>query len=299
MKPETRSYYEQVVQRAVDRIVTHLDDALELETIAADACLSPFHFHRIFRGMVGETSLELSRRLRLERAAWQLATTDRAVTAIAFDAGYETHEAFSRTFRAAYAASPTGFRQMRRPRIELAATCGVHFTLDGSVPAIIPRDSGGRNMNVTIETMPELRVGAVHHTGPYNQISSAFAKLGQIVQTAGVAASADTRMLAIYHDDPETTPADALRAEAGMTLPSNATMPAGLDEHIVPAGRYAHATHIGPYERLGDVWARLMGEWIPASGERIADGPSYEIYANTPMDTPKDELRTEIYVPLV
>jgi AraC family transcriptional regulator len=299
MKPETRSYYEQVVQRAVDHIVTHLDDALELETIASDACLSPFHFHRIFRGMVGETPLELSRRLRLERAAWQLATTDRAVTAIAFDAGYETHEAFTRTFRTAYAASPTGFRQMRYPRIELAATCGVHFTLDAAVPAIIPRDSGGRTMNVTIENMPELRVGAVHHKGPYNQIPNAFAKLGQIVHGAGVVPQADTRMLAIYHDDPDTTPADELRAEAGLTFPSTATMPAGLEEHTVPAGRYAHTTHIGPYEQLGDVWARLMGEWIPASGERVGNSPSYEIYANTPMDTPKDKLRTEIYVPLV
>src|SRR5205085_11626663 len=128
MKPETRSYYEQLVQRAVERVARTLDQALDLETIAREACLSPFHFHRIFRGMVGETPLELTRRLRLERAAWQLAKSDRAVTAIAFDAGYEAHEAFTRAFRTAYATSPSGFRERRYPRIELAATCGIHFT---------------------------------------------------------------------------------------------------------------------------------------------------------------------------
>jgi AraC family transcriptional regulator len=41
-----------------------------------------------------------------------------------------------------------------------------------------------------------------------------------------------------------------------------------------------------------------MGEWLPASGERIANSPSYEIYRNTPMDTPKEKLRTDLYIPL-
>lgn len=299
MKPETRSFYEHAVQRAVERIAKHLDEALDLGVVAAEACLSPFHFHRVFRGMVGETPLELSRRLRMERAAWQLATTEHAVTTIAFDAGYEAHEAFTRAFRAAYATSPSGFRQRTHPRIELAASSGVHFSPDGVVRAFTPRKTGGQTMDVTIEEMPELRVGAVHHRGPYNQIPTAFAKLGEIIGGAGIVPSHDTAMLAIYHDDPETTPANELRSEAGLTLSAGVPVPAGLEEHRLPAGRYAHATHIGPYERLGDAWARLMGEWIPANGQRIADSPSYEIYRNTPMDTPEDKLRTELYVPLV
>jgi AraC family transcriptional regulator len=298
MKPETRSFYDQVVQRAIDRIATRLDDALDLETIASDACLSPFHFHRIFRGMVGETPLELSRRLRMERAAWQLAKTDRPVTMIAFDAGYEAHEAFTRAFRAAYSASPSGFRQRTYPRIELAAACGVHYNAEAIVRAFIPRDSGGQTMDVTIEHMPELRVGAVHHVGPYNQIPNAFRKLGEIANAAGVVGKPGAAMLAIYHDDPETTPASELRSEAGLTFASDAKLPAGLDEQRLPGGRYAHTTHVGPYEELGDMWARFMGEWLPASGERLANSPSYEIYRNTPMDTPKEKLRTDLYIPL-
>jgi methylphosphotriester-DNA--protein-cysteine methyltransferase len=66
MKPEPRSFYEQAVQRAIDEIVVNLDEALELETLAKGACLLPYHFHRMFRGMVGETPLELVRRLRME-----------------------------------------------------------------------------------------------------------------------------------------------------------------------------------------------------------------------------------------
>ena len=87
MKPATHSFYTDAVQRVIEHVVSHLGEALELETLAEQACLSPFHFHRVFRGMVGETPLELVRRLRLERAAWRLLHTDAPVTAIAFDAG--------------------------------------------------------------------------------------------------------------------------------------------------------------------------------------------------------------------
>ncbi len=109
MKAETRSFYVQVVQRVVEHVAQHLDEALALDLLAARACLSPFHFHRVFRGMVGETPVELARRLRIERAAWQLAHTPLSVTAIAFNAGFETHEAFTRAFRSCYGAPPSDF----------------------------------------------------------------------------------------------------------------------------------------------------------------------------------------------
>jgi len=62
--------------------------------------------HRIFRGVVGETVAEHIRRLRLERAAQRLKSGERPVTEIAFEAGYEAHEAFTRAFRARFGASP-------------------------------------------------------------------------------------------------------------------------------------------------------------------------------------------------
>lgn len=79
------------MQTALARVVASLDEALDLGRLAREAALSPFHFHRIFRGMVGETPLELQRRLRLERAAFQLFAPGTSVTSIAFDAGYESH----------------------------------------------------------------------------------------------------------------------------------------------------------------------------------------------------------------
>jgi AraC family transcriptional regulator len=298
MKPTTHSFYSDAVQRVIAHISSHLDEALALETLAEQACLSPFHFHRVFRGMVGETPVELGRRLRLERAAWRLLHTESPVTTVAFDAGYETHEAFSRAFRASYADSPSAFRRRAHARIELAAANGVHFREDGGIQAFIPRDSGGRTMQVEIRTFPALRTGTVRHVGPYMQISEAFARLGELAAPARLFEQPDAMMVALFHDDPDTTPADQLRSDAAIVVSKDVALPEGLTEQWIPDGEYASTLHVGPYEQLGDTWARFMGEWLPASGRRLGPGVSYEVYHNTPQDTPKAQLRTEIRIPL-
>ena len=152
-------------------------------------------------------------------------------------------------------------------------------------------------MDVDIRQMPELRVGTVRHVGPYNQIPKAFERLGAIAGPAGLLRQAGS-MMAIYHDDPETTPQDQLRSDAALVVPEGVGLPGGLVEQHIAAGRYARTLHVGPYEQLGDAWARFLGEWVPASGNRIGSGVSYEIYLNTPEQVPKNELRTELYVPL-
>lgn len=297
MKTATHSFYLEAVQHAIERIVDGLDRAIPLESLARGACLSPFHFHRVFRGMTGETPLELARRLRLERAAWQLVQTTERVTAIAFHAGYEAHEAFTRAFRAAYGMSPSAFRRRGSMRFQLPARCGIHYSPDGRVAKLIPRMREGEPMEVEIRELDEQRVGTVRHTGPYNQIHLAFARLGEALGRSGVAWRPGMAMMALYYDDPESTPPEALRSDAAVVLPHDVQMPSGLVEQHIRGGRYACTVHRGPYEGLGDTWSRFLGEWLPASGYRI-DGVSFEVYLNDPRNTRQDELLTEICVPL-
>ena len=152
-------------------------------------------------------------------------------------------------------------------------------------------------MKVDIVERPELRVAAVHHIGPYSRISQAFAKLGELAGKAGLFQQGAT-MIAVYHDDPRSTAEELLKSDAGLTVGENVKIPPGLSEVGVPGGRYAVITHVGPYETLGDAWHFMMNEWLPASGHSYGDGAAYEIYRNTPMDTPKENLITEIHVPI-
>ncbi len=307
MKPETRTFYEAAVVRAVDRVGRSLDEALDLHALAREAALSSFHFQRVFRGLVGETPLELHRRLRMERAAERLCRTRAGVTAIAFDAGYDTHEAFTRAFGQRYGVSPSAFRERGAdaasachggPPTELAARCGLHVRDDCVDLGALTLTTGGIAMDVTIETLPTRRLATVRHVGPYPQIAEAFHRLGTIAVERGLYPHLDPAMLALYHDDPETTPPAELRSDAALVVRDDVELPSGISEVTLPAGRYAKASHRGAYSGLGDTWARLMGEWLPRSGFRVGAGPSYEAYVNDPRTTATDDLVTDLYVPI-
>ena len=197
MKPDTRAFYLDAVTRVLRQLVAQLDDSADLAALARLAQLSPFHFHRIFRGMVGETALELLRRLRLERAAHMLRHSDLPVTQIAFTAGYETHEAFTRAFRAVFGEAPSGFRQNPRARPHLAAPCGIHFDTTDIVGGFIPRNTGGTSMEITQQQLPTLRLATVLHQGPFNQIGAAFEQLGALAGRAGLVAHPGAMMIAL------------------------------------------------------------------------------------------------------
>ena len=148
-------------------------------------------------------------------------------------------------------------------------------------------------MDVTIKTQPEMRVAGIRHIGPYHEIGRAFGKLGGIAGPP----PAGAQMIAVYHDDPDTTPADRLRSDAALSLPQATNTPNGLIEQRLPAGRYATVVHKGPYEDLPKMWEKLKKEWLPAHGHKSAN-PSYEIYLNNPMTTAKPDLLTEIFLRL-
>jgi AraC family transcriptional regulator len=150
-------------------------------------------------------------------------------------------------------------------------------------------------MNVELKTIPELRVGAIHHTGPYDQIAAAFAQLAPIVERAGLFKSPVT-MVGLYYNDPNDTPPEKLQSDAGILLAQNVALPPGLTEKVIPPGMYATTVHAGPYTGLPDAWRQLMSEWLPASGYRTKPGMSYELYLNDKMDVPPEELRTELRI---
>jgi AraC family transcriptional regulator len=152
-------------------------------------------------------------------------------------------------------------------------------------------------MSIEILERPALHLASVRHLGSYMSIPEAFQRLNDLVTAAGLA-NRDTQLIGIYHDDPSVTPQDKLRSDAAITVPPKTKLPPGLTPLVIPAGRYAHTTHSGPYAGLGDAWHHLRNEWLPRSGERLGDGMSYEIYGNTPMNAKPEDLVTDLYLPL-
>ncbi|GAA1537367.1 helix-turn-helix domain-containing protein [Kribbella lupini] len=114
----------------VSAVAESLDPTGEVPTgaaLARRAYLSRFHFDRVISAAAGEPPGAFRRRLLLERAAYRLLAEDVGVLDIAVDAGYGSHEAFTRAFARAYGMSPRVWRGESSRVFFLAAPSGVHF----------------------------------------------------------------------------------------------------------------------------------------------------------------------------
>ena len=110
------------------KVVTQdLDDPKTANTLARQAHHSRSHFFRLFRAISDETPAAMRRRLLLERAAWSLTNTKQSVTEIAFDANYNSLEAFTRAFHKAFKITPSIYRRLAPTHFHLQAPNGIHF----------------------------------------------------------------------------------------------------------------------------------------------------------------------------
>jgi len=132
----------------VDVLADALDDHETTgEALAARLCLSRFHFDRVIASVAGEPPAAFRRRILLERAAYRLVTTKHSVLDVAVEAGYGSHEAFTRAFSRAYGARPTEWR--RQPtQTQIEAPSDVHFSPPGGLR--LPARSKEAPMNLLV-----------------------------------------------------------------------------------------------------------------------------------------------------
>ena len=105
-----RGAYIARINRVVDHIDEHLDADLDLHTLARVARVSPWHFHRVFQALTGETIATRVRRRRLEVAAARMLMSEETALAIALDVGFGSPEVFTRAFRAYFGVTPSAWR---------------------------------------------------------------------------------------------------------------------------------------------------------------------------------------------
>ena len=150
---------------------------------------------------------------------------------------------------------------------------------------------------VEIITTPPRRMITVPHTGPYHEISRAFAQLSAILAARDLYGHVNG-MVAVFHDDISVVAAADLRSHAGFFVDDALGVPAGAEDLTLAGGRHAVLHYRGPYSGLMAGYTQLYGTWLPASGAEPRDAPPFELYLNSPMDTAPADLLTDICLPL-
>ena len=318
-KHALRKEYTARINRVIDHIEKRLDQPLPLEELARKAHFSPFHFHRIFRAMVGETLHHFIQRIRVEKAAAQLLRNrSKSVTAVALDCGFSGSAAFARVFKEAYGMSATQWRRrhadeqskirktLRKngkdnpdPSAYISQRLSTH--INAMKWRVQMKDK--KAINVEVKEMPDLHVAYVRNIGPYKGDGALFDRLFSRLMTwagpRGVLCTPGQMVLAVYHDDPEVTEADKLRLSACITVPPETEVSGDVGKMTVPGGTFAVAHfELAGSEEYETAWDAVMGGWLPESGYQPDDRLCYEVYHNNPKEHPEGKHIVDICVPV-
>ena len=297
MRQNTQNTHMLRIVKVLNYIQNNLDKELTLDELANEACFSPYHFHRIFSGMLGESVKELIRRLRLERAAIQLQSSSMSILQIAINAGYESDMAFSRVFKTKAGLLPSAFRRSKKASYPCTTNACIRYVTSEHISSFEPFKEMELNMNVMIKTVADIRVGFISHQGPYQDCGPAWDSLCCALAPEGLLGG-DSKMIGVSYDDPDVVPAENLRYDACISVPNNFKAFDNVNVQIIKGGQYAVTTHIGPYTQLAETYRHFFGQWLPQSSYESADQPCFEIYLNDPESTEPEDLVTDIYMPL-
>ncbi len=279
--------YAERFARVLDYIEQHLGEELSVERLGREASFSKFHFHRQFSAYVGVSVSRYVQILRLKRASRQLVfEPDTKIIGIAYEAGFETPESFSRAFKREYGLTPSQFRSAPawKPWRE-----SYHF----------PSSERRRNMKVTIVEFEETRVAALEHRGPPEQVNDSARIFIEWRKASRLSPKESCKTFGVAYDNPDTTEPQDFRfdicGEVNAAVPGN---PQGVVNKIIPGGRCAVARHLGSHDRIGESAYYLYREWLPGSGEELRDFPLFFHYLNLMPETSEHELMTDLYLPL-
>lgn len=308
-----RQEYTARINRVIDYIDAHLDEELGLPALAAEACFSRFHFHRVFAAMVGETLAGYVRRLRLERAAMRISANPReTLTEISLSCGFSSPSVFARAFRERFGLSASQWRRRGKQRKD-DRNADQGKSTAGEAPAAAPPyhedhhySSRRRQMQqkekiaytVEVKDLPAMLVAYVRHVGSFQGISGAFDRLMRWAGPRGLVRFPDTKMLAVYHDSPDVTETDRLRSDACITVPEGTRVEGEVGLLTIPGGKFAVAHFEITPDRFAEAWNALMGEWLPSSGWQPDDRMCYELYLNEPSRHPEGKFVVDICEPV-
>lgn len=286
--------------KILEFITLNLDRELNLSILANEAHYSPFHFHRIFTAITGETPNQYILRKRIERAAYQLKTDkELSVLEISLNSGFESQSSFAKAFKRHYGVTPTflkensnEFSKIRQinskngqRQIEISQDfCDIKKLIDMT-----------NSSEIELKEMPAMQVAYVTHIGPFDQIGKAY---GKLMSWAGPKGLVGGKTITCYHDNPEVTDISQIRQSACIEIKKEAQASGMVNITTIESGQYAVGRFEVSFQEFEKAWQTMM-VWVSEHGYQPNEKRAcYEIYHNNFKNHPQQKSIIEICVPV-
>lgn len=300
---ESRKEYMRRIYKVQDYIETNLYSSPSLEELAFVAGFSKFHFHRIFKSLVKESLSQYVNRLKLERAAYMLIHRhEMTVTEIAYYLGFVDSAVFSRAFKNHFKISPTYYKK------HYSKNCKEPYKISkyNDYVAKIEDESKGLPIKVKVEilTISEVKVAYVRYIGTYKNLAAQYSKLLQklikYLDEQRFSQVKNSKLLTIYHDNPQFTEKHQLRTSICITINHNAVVNEANDLGcmLIPSGKYV-VGHFNIFQsQYSDAWDFMYEKWLTNSGYKPCDSFPFEVYLNDPNTNLEHKHLVDIYLPI-
>ncbi|HEY3847693.1 MAG TPA: AraC family transcriptional regulator [Acetobacteraceae bacterium] len=272
------------VGKALWFIEAHLGADASLADIAGTSGVSRYQLLRAFGSATGNSVMRYVRGRRLSEAARLLAAGAPDILTVALDAGYGSHEAFTRAFRDQFGLTPEAVRERRRlDNLPLVEAIRMDETL--IVKLDPPRFESGRTLLVA--GLGERYSFETNHGIPFQwqlfvpYIGNILGQVGDV--TYGVCCNSDG--------------AGNFEYIAGVEVSSFDDVAPELRRVRIPAQRYAVFTHRDHISAIRGTWYTIWNQWLPTSGYEVADAPDFERY-DAKFDSRSGIGEVEIWLPL-
>lgn len=279
----TKQEYLKRMNLVIEYIHNNLDKKISIQELADISNFSQFHFHRVMKGLLGESIGNFINRTRVETAARLIRYSKLEIKEIAFSVGYDSPSSLNKVFKKYYNLSPLEYRKHKKYNIIEPSKHITNITL--KKPKIL--------------NIPDKEVIYIGIIGEYGNQSYAgtWARLWNFVKTHKLFTKG-IESIGLSYDDPKVTESEKCRYDACLSIHKPAKPEGEVGVKKIEGGKFAVFFFQGSYDQLGEAYDNIFGECLPNSDYELRNVPVMEKYLNNPNRTAPEKLKTEIYLPI-
>ncbi|MEZ6042973.1 MAG: AraC family transcriptional regulator [Planctomycetaceae bacterium] len=294
---QTKAGYIERINRVLDAIHSDLTQPLRLQDLAVLADLSPFHFHRVFQAMIGETPADFIKRLRLERSLYLMSYgKQKSLTSIALDCGFSCSSDFTRSFKQRYGVAPSKFDlqtwQSQHGEQIVIATDASPFRLQHPLPKSNPDQ-----FRVSIRELPARCVAYIRVANPYNG-DGVVRAAERLVKWAEERQLAEGQWLGYQFENPRVTALEACHYYVAVEVEHRFQPTGEIGRYWFPEMLVADVAMRGDIDREMRLFQWLYGRWLPRSKYVPADQPSFEAWNGKPFEHGLQHFELSVQLPI-